>query len=104
MLSPVTRGQKSLIRTAECLEFFKHPFEMRDDAKRRRFYVNPGQDTATGVLLPGMERGRAGSPGPPQPAGHRQPRAARGEREEEGWACPEDGGVGDTARRGKQNK
>lgn len=55
MLSPVTRGQKSLIRTAECLEFFKHPFEMRDDAKRPHFYVNPEQDTVTGVLLPGRD-------------------------------------------------
>lgn len=62
MLSPVTRGQKSLIRTAECLEFFKHPFEMRDDAKRPHFYVNPGQDTATGVLLPGRDCGAG--PGP----------------------------------------
>ncbi|XP_010571753.1 PREDICTED: nuclear receptor subfamily 2 group E member 1 [Haliaeetus leucocephalus] len=32
---------------------------MRDDAKRPHFYVNPGQDTATGVLLPGRDR-RAG--------------------------------------------
>lgn len=68
MLSPVTRGQKSLIRTAECLEFFKHPFEMRDDAKRPHFYVNPEQDTATGVLLPGRDcRARPGrTPGPPR--------------------------------------
>lgn len=73
MLSPVTRGQKSLIRTAECLEFFKHPSEMRDDAKRPHFYVNPGQDSATGVLLPGRDC-RAG-PGRVPGAGGRSGRA-----------------------------
>lgn len=40
MLSPVTRGQKSLIRTAECRPLCKHPFQIADEAEIH-VYVNP---------------------------------------------------------------
>lgn len=63
LLSPVTRGQKSLIRSAEWLEFFKHPLEMRGDTKRLRCRVNPGHGhrgrgalpVAPALLGPGPE-------------------------------------------------
>lgn len=128
MLSPVTRGQKSLIRTAECLEFFKHPFEMRDDAKGPHFYVNPGQDTATGALLPRRDRragpgrvpgttpglvGLAAGPGPgvrgrrrTEPPGHGLPRAARAFGENTAAASAglalKSAGWGDATRRKKK--
>lgn len=110
MLSPVTRGQKSLIRTAECLEFFKHPFEMRDDAKRAHFYVNPGQDSAAGALRPGGDcRERPGLPGAGGPGlvarGYPEPPGSPFALDRAPWesrACPETCGDGGRERKAKK--
>lgn len=91
--SPVTRGQKSLIRSAEWLEFFKHPSETRGDTKRPRCRVKPGHGhRGRGALpaapaLPGPGRGR-------NPCGRRgrsggARRCGRGERGRDGTGTSE---------------
>lgn len=70
---------------------------MRDDAKRPHFYVNPGQDTATGVLLPGRDRrtgpGRVPGAAPGLAAGPgRAPVSAAASPSLRDTGCPEQPG------------
>lgn len=52
MLSPVTRGQKSLIRIAECRPLCKHPFQIPGRAEIH-VYVNLGQGRTLSLIIDG---------------------------------------------------